>query len=275
MDEQEPRSSAAMVVDGEQYVKYGELIVLGYNGSQESGRKDGNGRRHRSKMIVGQRSVGNGIKKAAVSTVSVPAQLTQAVQDRTRHVVSYTYSRNHTVLVEYTPDVTKDMFQVGRSSETQIDFTVVDTWLASGGNILPPGGNSPRCVMPQQADDSNGGRPISSTISRYACRILVDRDQPHTARLYAAGFDASRNVFLGEKATKWTKKNGEVDGLTTNGILILHPHRTRDSPDAADDEQIPDNPMYVWREVSVDGDIYTLRETRSSSTRGDRVRDET
>uniref|UniRef100_A0A914VFQ2 Uncharacterized protein n=1 Tax=Plectus sambesii TaxID=2011161 RepID=A0A914VFQ2_9BILA len=33
--------------------------------------------------------------------------------------------------------------------------------------------------------------------------------------------------------------------------------------------------MYVWREVSVDGDIYTLRETRSSSTRGDRVRDET
>lgn len=27
--------------------------------------------------------------------------------------------------------------------------------------------------------------------------------------------------------------------------------------------------MYVWREVSVDGDIYKLRETRSSTKRGD------
>jgi hypothetical protein len=26
--------------------------------------------------------------------------------------------------------------------------------------------------------------------------------------------------------------------------------------------------MYVWREVSVDGDIYTLRESRSSMRRG-------
>jgi len=29
--------------------------------------------------------------------------------------------------------------------------------------------------------------------------------------------------------------------------------------------------MYVWREVSVDGDIYTLRQTRSSPLRGEKV----
>ena len=35
------------------------------------------------------------------------------------------------------------------------------------------------------------------TISRYSCRILVDREQPHTAYLFAAGFDKFNNIFLG------------------------------------------------------------------------------
>lgn len=69
-------------------------------------------------------------------------------------------------------------------------------------------------------------RPISSTISRYACRILANREESSKVYLYAAGFDNSKNIFLGEKATKWVKKNGESDGLTTNGVLILHPNRT-------------------------------------------------
>jgi pellino len=114
-------------------------------------------------------------------------------------------------------------------------------------------------------------RPISSTISRYACRILADRDEPNKVYLYAAGFDSSKNIFLGEKATKWVKKNGESDGLTTNGVLILHPNR-------GDDEEMSDKvqpEMYVWREVSVDGDIYSLRETRSSTKRGQLVPEET
>lgn len=36
-----------------------------------------------------------------------------------------------------------------------------------------------------------------STISRYSCRIVVDRSPPHTARVFAAGFDKSSNIFLG------------------------------------------------------------------------------
>lgn len=36
-----------------------------------------------------------------------------------------------------------------------------------------------------------------STISRYACRIVVSRQPPYTARIFAAGFDASKNIFLG------------------------------------------------------------------------------
>lgn len=41
------------------------------------------------------------------------------------------------------------------------------------------------------------GPSAQSTISRYACRILCDRRPPYTARIYAAGFDASSNIFLG------------------------------------------------------------------------------
>jgi pellino protein len=36
-----------------------------------------------------------------------------------------------------------------------------------------------------------------STISRYACRIVISRHPPYTARIYAAGFDGSKNIFLG------------------------------------------------------------------------------
>lgn len=63
-----------------------------------------------------------------------------------------------------------------------------------------------------------------STISRFACRVLVDREPPFTARIYAAGFDSSKNIFLGEKATKWEQSNS-IDGLTTNGVLLMHPKR--------------------------------------------------
>lgn len=39
--------------------------------------------------------------------------------------------------------------------------------------------------------------PAASTISRFACRIICDRNNTSIARLYAAGFDSSRNIFLG------------------------------------------------------------------------------
>lgn len=45
--------------------------------------------------------------------------------------------------------------------------------------------------------DKKDTRVMQSTISRFACRILVDRSEPAKARIYAAGFDSSRNIFLG------------------------------------------------------------------------------
>lgn len=44
---------------------------------------------------------------------------------------------------------------------------------------------------------SNVQKSVSSTISRFACRILADREEPNKAYVFAAGFDNSKNIFLG------------------------------------------------------------------------------
>lgn len=65
--------------------------------------------------------------------------------------------------------------QIGRSTENPIDLVVSDTL---------PGGNQ-------------DGPLSQSTISRFACRIICQRKPPCSARIYAAGFDSSKNIFLG------------------------------------------------------------------------------
>lgn len=46
-------------------------------------------------------------------------------------------------------------------------------------------------------DKRGENKVLRSTVSRFACRILCDRSNPRIARVYAAGFDSSRNIFLG------------------------------------------------------------------------------
>lgn len=67
--------------------------------------------------------------------------------------------------------------QVGRSTESPIDFVVTDTISGSQNN-----------------DET---QITQSTIFRFACRIVCDRSPPYTARIFAAGFDSSKNIFLG------------------------------------------------------------------------------
>jgi len=71
--------------------------------------------------------------------------------------------------------------QVGRSTESPIDFVVTDTISGSQNN-----------------DET---QITQSTISRFACRIVCDRSPPYTARIFAAGFDSSKNIFLGVSST--------------------------------------------------------------------------
>ncbi|KAE8300633.1 E3 ubiquitin-protein ligase pellino-like protein 1 [Larimichthys crocea] len=217
-------------------VKYGELIVLGCNGSLPNGDKG----RRKSRFALCRRNKANGVKPSTVHSSCTP-QAAKAISNKEQHSISYTLSRAQTIVVEYTHDGNTDMFQIGRSTENPIDFVVTDT---------VPGGQS-------HAD----GQTVQSTISRFACRIICQRTPPYSARIYAAGFDASKNIFLGEKAAKWRMQDGQMDGLTTNGVLVMHPRQGFSQ----------NSKPGLWREISVCGNVFMLRETRSSQQRGKMV----
>ncbi|KAG5844126.1 hypothetical protein ANANG_G00158200 [Anguilla anguilla] len=222
-------------------VKYGELIVLGYNGCLANGDKG----RRRSRLALYKRPKANGVKPDVIHNISTPL-VSKALSNKSQHSISYTLSRSHSVIVEYTHDSTMDMFQIGRSTESMIDFVVTDT---SGSG---------------QGRGGEGGQSAQSTISRYACRILCERSPPYATRIYAAGFDSSKNIFLGERAAKWRTSDGLMDGLTTNGVLVMHPAG----------EFVGEPAPGVWREISVCGNVYALRETRSAQQRGKLVENE-
>lgn len=61
-----------------------------------------------------------------------------------------------------------------------------------------------------------------------------------------------------EKAAKWWCADSQMDGLTTNGVLVMRPQHgfTCESKPG------------TWREISVCGNVFTLRETRSAQKPG-------
>ncbi|XP_072032405.1 E3 ubiquitin-protein ligase pellino homolog 2-like isoform X2 [Amphiura filiformis] len=223
---------------GASTIKFGELVILGYNGCLPSGNRG----RGRSRFKLFKRETPNGVKPDKQYEVS-PQKPGQAVKSKGKHTISYTLSRHQTIVVEYSADQNTDMFQIGRSTEPVIDFVVMDT--------VPGAKSQEECTI------------LESTISRFACRIIVDRDPPYASRIYAAGFNSTNNIFLGEKACKWKTEPG-MDGLTTNGVLIMRPRGGFQG----------DAKPGVWREVSVCGNIYSLRETRSSQQRGKLIESE-
>ena len=54
-----------------------------------------------------------------------------------------------------------------------------------------------------------------------------------------------------------------MDGLTTNGVLILHP--------LSGQHGVVSNGPGVWREISIVGDVYGLRKARSDRGAGKKV----
>lgn len=65
-----------------------------------------------------------------------------------------------------------------------------------------------------------------------------------------------------EWAAHWQTANCLMDGLTTNGVLVMH--------SAGDFVSDPD--PGVWRKILVCGNVYTLRETRSAQQSDSLVR---
>ena len=78
--------------------------------------------------------------------------------------------------------------QIGRSSDSNNDFLVTDT-------------------VPGSKKEEDGEKQ-RSTISRYACRIVVERNPPYVARVFAAG----KLIFYIKKITE--ENNVDKSGYT-------------------------------------------------------------
>ena len=89
-------------------------------------KKQGDKGRRRSKFVLYRRSKANGVTRSKHYVVKTP-QTSQAILDTKQHSISYTLNRNQAVIVEYQQDDSSDLFQIGRSSESPIDFVVMDT----------------------------------------------------------------------------------------------------------------------------------------------------
>uniref|UniRef100_G3Q7S9 Pellino E3 ubiquitin protein ligase 1a n=1 Tax=Gasterosteus aculeatus aculeatus TaxID=481459 RepID=G3Q7S9_GASAC len=145
-------------------VKYGELIVLGCNGSLPSGDKG----RRKSRFALCRRKKANGVKPSTVHASCTP-QAAKAVSNKEQHSISYTLSRTQTVVVEYDHDSSTDMFQVCGVRYRHAEAAT------------PPDSYAPRQLRPPTATppDSYTPRPLRAEAAtppdRYAPRRYTPR----------------------------------------------------------------------------------------------------
>ena len=187
---------------------YGELVVLGFNGIRpqhwlihpaSTAKRD-----LCTKYRLRRRKDPNGVVPSNVIYGLSEAGNSNPAADRIRHAkthsISYKKSKTEVFVEEYLTDLHTDMFQVGRSTDKPIDFTVRDYWPQKNN---PPSASiakegsydfselNPTCDIGNSADFAKDKREnfTESTISRFACRIIANRTRPFQPKIFAAGFD--------------------------------------------------------------------------------------
>uniref|UniRef100_A0A4W6E8T2 Pellino E3 ubiquitin protein ligase 1a n=1 Tax=Lates calcarifer TaxID=8187 RepID=A0A4W6E8T2_LATCA len=237
------------------------------NGSLPNGDKG----RRKSRFALCRKNKANGVKPSTVHMTCTP-QAAKAISSKEQHSISYTLSRAQTVVVEYTHDISTDMFQIGRSTENPIDFVVTDT--VPGGQNHADSQTDSEHDLPLRLPHHLPKRPaVLCADLRRGLRLLQEhlpRGRPssrlhRTCRGVVLNFWLTRALFFTqEKAAKWRMQEGQMDGLTTNGVLVMHPRHGFSQ----------DSKPGLWREISVCGNVFMLRETRSAQQRGKMVASE-
>ena len=196
---------------------YGQLVVLGYKEYRVEGSTWHPVGSRNDKFALNRRKVANGIQKHQVY-LSTPTpsggagggnglnhgrplrsqfashSVTMSVRSSAPNGQGGTRSVMQQVTIEYVPDETTDMFQLGRMVVPQNDFVV----------------RGPLHM------DANG--VLCGPVSRYACRIVCSRLAPFDCYIFAAGFNNERDIFLSEQAPKWRLgANGMANGVA-NGM---------------------------------------------------------
>ncbi|KAG6458893.1 hypothetical protein O3G_MSEX011111 [Manduca sexta] len=115
-------------------VKYGELVILGYNGYLPAGERG----RRRSKFVLYRRTQANGVRRSKHYVVKTPHS-SEAILDASQHSISYTLNRNQAVIVEYMEDPDTDMFQEKATKWTENHE--IDGLTTNGVLIMHPRGD--------------------------------------------------------------------------------------------------------------------------------------
>ncbi len=126
---------------------------------------------------------------------------------------------------------------------------------ASARRLTPPASTPQASTLPRTS--SSGWAALT--------RAVGGGSHSGSSLVFWQAFQA-KHAFLTssqEKAAKWRMQDRQMDGLTTNGVLVMHPCHGFSQ----------DSKPGLWREISVCGNVFTLRETRSSQQRGKMVGD--
>ena len=194
---------------------YGQLLCLGYKEYKYYG-DDGYlpVGINNEKFLLQRRKIPNGIK------------ILESIPDQTSILSQYTmegYNGTKRFIVNYVPDPTKDIFQIGRSEDAN-DFVI-------------------RGYCHEERHSSRGyNGTYTGPTSRFACRIISSRLPPFNSFLYASGFSEKKVMSLTDnKHIISCSKNDEFDVLTAFGVKLWHPD------------------LKKWGEVSVNGNVYNIR----------------
>ena len=161
-----------------------------------------------------------------------------------------TLGERRVVMWEYAPDVERDMFQFGRLDG------------ASSRNDHVIRGRLHR--------DARVGK--TGPTSRYAFRVLCDRDGSSAPRIFAAGFDSRRRVRIGQRAPRWAAAPSEWRAESSGGARgdkgdeVDELNQQRWDAMTTFGIRIWSRAARAWFEVSVNGAIHALRPSYSSTS---------
>lgn len=227
---------------------YGRLVVIGTNGCLPHGNKA----RRKSFYHLKKRLKGNGVLIPNNNSISCghifnhPSD-SLLVKNQDEYNALFHFDKKYYV-IKHQKDENTDMFQIGRSTAQHIDIVLMD--------ILPGSSNPNHQNFNQHSQ--------TSTISRYSCRIICNRNPPYKSYIFAGCYDASRNMKI--SGPSWLSLKDKIDGFhSKNGVLIK-----KCATEFNNDSLHHSGP---WVEVTASGNVYSLRSQRGGITLGRKIED--
>uniref|UniRef100_A0ABD2WH26 RING-type domain-containing protein n=1 Tax=Trichogramma kaykai TaxID=54128 RepID=A0ABD2WH26_9HYME len=210
------KSPNCKALDDDHADVYGQLVLLYHNGQLVDGPMT---TRRRTKISLSCRPKANG--RALLAWYWKEGRKPDYKPGQS---YEHNFIDNNDFTIEYGESDYYDLFSVGRSM-LRNDF-VVDS-----------------AVSYSREENER----LRRRTSRYAFRLLCDRNDPRRVSIYAGGLDANEQIVLGRKSHTYTDEKGNIDALLPYGIVICNPTG-----------EFGESMYGPWREVSVMGNCFSF-----------------